>query len=119
MGTFYNSRALEWFELGRTELLRRLGTPYADVESRGVYLPPVEAQVKFEGRAGYDDELSMTSRVAMAGKVRLRFEVEVVPVRTGTPVADGYTVQAFTDRSGKPIRPPAWFLDALAKGVDE
>ena len=24
-GTFYNSRALEWFECGRTELLRALG----------------------------------------------------------------------------------------------
>lgn len=107
MGTFCSSRALEWFELGRTELLHRLGTPYADMESRGVYLPLVEAQVRFEGRARYDDKLSMTSRVAMAGKVRLRFEAKVAPVPTGTPVADGYTVHAFTDRSGKPTRPPA------------
>jgi hypothetical protein len=32
MGTFYNSRALEWFECGRTELLRQLGIPYAQME---------------------------------------------------------------------------------------
>src|SRR5450755_816424 len=36
MGTFYNSRALEWFECGRTELMRRnLGMSYAALEARG------------------------------------------------------------------------------------
>ena len=39
MGTFYNSRPLEWFECGRTELLRALGLPYAELEGRGVLLP--------------------------------------------------------------------------------
>jgi acyl-CoA thioester hydrolase len=34
MGTFYNSRALEWFECGRTELLRACGLPYAEMELR-------------------------------------------------------------------------------------
>ncbi len=32
MGTFYNSRALEWFECGRTEVLRSLGIPYSTME---------------------------------------------------------------------------------------
>ena len=37
MGTFYNSRALDWFECGRTELLRRkLGMSYAALE--GLFL---------------------------------------------------------------------------------
>ena len=36
MGTFYNSRALEWFECGRTELMRRkLGMSYAALEAEG------------------------------------------------------------------------------------
>ena len=44
MGTFYNSRALEWFECGRTELMRRrLGMSYAVLEARDVFLPLVEA----------------------------------------------------------------------------
>jgi len=38
MGTFYNSRPLEWFECGRTELLRAMGIAYAQMERRGVRL---------------------------------------------------------------------------------
>ena len=41
MGTFYNSRALEWFECGRTEALRALSVPYATMEDRGVLLPVI------------------------------------------------------------------------------
>ena len=39
MGTFYNSRPLEWFECGRSELMRALGMPYTALEARGVHLP--------------------------------------------------------------------------------
>ena len=52
MGTFYNSRALEWFECGRTEWMRnRLGLSYAGLEARGVFLPLVEAHLEFRGGA--------------------------------------------------------------------
>ena len=58
MGTFYNSRALEWFECGRTELMRnRLGMSYAALEEKGVFLPLVEAHLEFQGGARYDDLL--------------------------------------------------------------
>lgn len=113
MGTFYNSRALEWFECGRTELLRELGVPYASMEKRGTLLPLVEAHVEYRGRARYDDSLSVTTSVALAGRARLRFDVRIVQAAGGGEVARGYTVHAVTDADGKPIRPPAWLLDHL------
>jgi|NGEPerStandDraft_6_1074524.scaffolds.fasta_scaffold171227_2 acyl-CoA thioester hydrolase len=111
MGTFYNSRALEWFECGRTELLRDMGLPYAEMERRGVFLPVVEAHVEYRGRARYDDLLKMTSQAALFGKVRLRVDVEIIQAESGAPVARGYTVHAFTDTTGKPMRPPAWLVE--------
>ena len=87
MGTFYNSRALEWFECGRTELLRSLRLPYADMEKRGVFLPVVEAHVEYRGRARYDDLLQMTSRGSFVGKARLRVDVDIVRGNGGAPVA--------------------------------
>ena len=113
MGTFYNSRALEWFECGRTELLRQLGIGYADMERRGVHLPLVEAHVAYEGRACYDDELRMTTTAAMSGRARIRFDVRIAYVADGRPIARGYTVHAVTDPAGKPMRPPGWVVDAL------
>jgi acyl-CoA thioester hydrolase len=115
MGTFYNSRALEWFECGRTELLRALGVPYAEMEARGVLLPLVEAHVEYQGRARYDDLLRVTTTATMAGKARVRFDLRIVQARDELPVARGYTVHAIASPQGKPTRPPEWFLDALGR----
>ena len=110
MRTYYNSRPLEWFERGRTELLRALGKPYRQMEPLGVMLPVTEAHVEYLGRAGYDDLLKMTSTLSMPGKARVRVDVEIEHAETGQPVCRGYTVHAVTDASGRPIRPPPWFL---------
>lgn len=112
MGGFYNSRALEWFELGRTEVLRRL-VPYAEMERRGVLLPVVEAHVKYLRRARYDDELRITSRVELFGRARLRFEHVIEAADGGDSVVRGHTIHAITDATGRPVRPPAWLVEAL------
>jgi len=114
MGTFYNSRALEWFEVGRTEALRALGLPYAQMEARGVMLPLVEAHVEYLGRARYDDLLRLTTTIAFAGKARLRFDVTITQHDSARPVARGYTVHAIVDPQGKPMRPPAWMRNLLS-----
>jgi acyl-CoA thioester hydrolase len=119
MGTFYNSRALEWFECGRTELMRRrLGMSYAALEDKGVFLPLVEAHLEFQGGARYDDLLEVASVVEVFGRARLRFEVQVNQSESRKPVVRGYTVHAFTDRQGKPIRPPEWFLEMLRRAAN-
>ena len=119
MGTFYNSRALEWFECGRTELMRRrLGISYAALEARGVFLPLVEAHLEFQGGARYDDLLEVASTVGVSGRAKLRFEVQIHHAESRKPVVGGWTVHAFTDRQGKPIRPPAWFLEMLGAAAN-
>jgi len=118
MGTFYNSRALEWFECGRTELMRRrLGLSYAELEARQVFLPLVEAHLEFQGGARYDDLLDVASTVAMSGRARLRFDVQINQNGSGKPVVRGCTMHAFADADGKPIRPPGWFLELMNKAA--
>jgi len=116
MGTFYNSRALEWFECGRSELMRRrLGMSYAAMEDKGVFLPVVEAHLEFQGGARFDDLLEVASAADLFRRARLRFDVQVTHSGSGKPVVRGYTVHAFTDRQGKPVRPPEWFVQMLKK----
>jgi acyl-CoA thioester hydrolase len=111
MGTFYNSRALEWFECGRTELMRRkMGMTYAQFEAKGFFLPLVEAHVEYLGSARYDDLLEISSEVDFSGRAKLRFEVFIRHAETGKAVVRGYTVHAFTNAQGRPARPPAWFV---------
>lgn len=119
MGTFYNARALEWFECGRSELMRRqVGMSYAALEAEGVFLPLVEAHLEFLGGARYDDLLEIESVVRFEGKARLRFDVRVAHAESRKPVVRGYTVHAYTDRAGKPMRPPAWFVAKLEQAAN-
>jgi len=113
MGTFYNSRALEWFEVGRTDWLRKAGIPYAEMETRGALLPLVEAHVEFHSRARYDDELELTTTAHMSGKARMRFDITIAHAG-GDKVASGYTVHAIVNAEGRPIRPPTWLADVMA-----
>ena len=113
MGTYYNSRPLEWFEMGRTDFLRNIGMPYAGMEKKGVLLPVIEAHLEYRGRARYDDSLKLITTATMVGRARIRFDVRIVHAETEAEIVRGYTIHAFADPSGKPIRPPAGFVEAL------
>lgn len=114
MGTFYNSRALEWFEVGRTEWLRATGMDYREMEARGVMLPLVESHVNYRTRASYDDELAIYVTATMEGRARMRFDVKLTQAASDIVVCEGYTIHAIVGPEGKVIRPPAWFLDLIA-----
>ncbi len=116
MRSYYNSRALEWFERGRTELLRSMGTTYRDMEAMGVMLPVRETHLKFLGRAGYDDLLKMTSTMVRSGKARIRVDVEIEQADSGEPVCRGWTEHAIVNSEGRPIRPPEWMVELLEGG---
>ncbi len=113
MQTYYNSRALEWFETGRTELLRSMGKPYREMESLGVMLPVREAHVEYLGRAQYDDLLNLTATVSKVSRTQIRVDVEIEQAEGGEPVCRGWTVHVVTNREGRPIRPPEWFATLL------
>ena len=117
MGTFYNSRALEWFECGRTEVLRALGIPYSTMETEGIFLPMIEAHVEYVGRAEYDDLLELTTRILFYGRARFRAEEYLVNAETKAVVIKGYTVHAFVDATGRAVRPPKWLLEAFYKAA--
>ncbi|MDF7800722.1 acyl-CoA thioesterase [Pontiellaceae bacterium B1224] len=113
MGTFYNSRLLEWMEVGRSELTRAAGKPYAEWEAEGVMAPIIEANLRFKGRAGYDDLLQLETTCELAGRARLKFNTVITLAETGKPVAEGFTIHALTNPEGTPIRIPDWVNDLL------
>ncbi len=118
MGTYYNSRLLEWMEVGRSELMRAAGRPYPEWESAGVMAPLVESYLKFKGRAEYDDLLDIETTCAKEGRCRLRFSSIVTHAADRSPVAEGWTIHALVDSNGKPLRFPKW-VDEFLKGKEE
>jgi acyl-CoA thioester hydrolase len=119
MGTFYNARALEWFEVARSELSRSIGLPYTEWEKKGIFLPLVEAHAFYKGRARYDDQLEMTVSSQVVGHVRLRFDYEIRHADGERAlVATGYTVHPIVNAEMRPMRVPDWIRAALGSTED-
>jgi acyl-CoA thioester hydrolase len=113
MKMVYHSKYLEYFEQGRSDLLRGLGMPYPEIEKMGYFLPVVEAHAKFIRSADYDDLLLVKSMMSEMPGVRITIEYAIMNQKKELIVA-GYTVHSFVNaRTGKPSRPPKKFMDII------
>lgn len=99
MGYLHHSRYLQYFEMGRVELLRYQGFTYAEIEKQGVFFVVVKAEVKYRSPARYDDELTLTTRLMRQTSVRFDHSYELK--RGQTLLAEGATTIACVDRSGQ------------------
>ncbi len=114
MKFMYYGRYLEYFEMARTDMLRRMGLPYTEVEKNGFFLPVLEAHVTYKSPAFYDDVIIVTSMMTGTPAVRLRIDYEVTNKATGKLIATGYTEHAFLNPETQTVtRVPKIFLDAL------
>jgi acyl-CoA thioester hydrolase len=105
MGYLHHSRYLQYFEIGRVELLRSLGHSYADLERRGIFFAVVKAEVQYRAPARYDDVVTLTTRLVRQTHVRYDHTYELR--RGETLLAEGKTTIACIDREGQlaPIPP--------------
>ena len=106
MGVVYYANYLVWFEVGRTDLLREHGWSYREMEVDGLSLPVVEAACAYRRPALYDDELEVQTTGVLLSPVRVRFDYRVVRPADAATVAEGHTVHASLDRTGRPARLP-------------
>ena len=113
MGVVHHSHYPVWFEIGRTELMRELGEPYAALESRGLYMPVVEMGARYRDPIGYDEEVEVETRIEEVGGASVRFAYRVAKVASGVLAADGFTVHAAVDRGGSPVRMPPGLREKL------
>ena len=110
----YNGKYLEYFEVGRTEMMRAHGLPYYKMEQEGYQLPLLEAHVKYISHALYDDLLEVEAFVPAFPEFRIRIEYKVIRKGSGELVAEGYTEHVFIKKdTKKPVRPPKFFSDVL------
>ena len=89
MGAVYNSHFFVYFEVARTEYLRKLGTAYRDLEDRGVFLAVVEAHCRYLRPARYDDLLEVITWVDRLRPTRVDFRHLIRLKADGSPVAEG------------------------------
>ena len=111
----YNGKYLEYFEVGRTELLRSTGVSYAEVEKNGYQLPLIETGIKYLQSASYDDVLEIHATVKELYSPKVHIEYVVKKKVTNEIVAEGFTTHIFIKSdTKKAVRPPKVYVDALA-----
>jgi acyl-CoA thioester hydrolase len=98
MGFLHHSRYLQYFEMGRVEMLRSLGHTYADLERQGVLFVVIRVECRYKAPARYDEELTLTTRVIKQTHVRIDHAYELK--RGDTVLAEANTTIACIDREG-------------------
>ncbi len=112
----YYGKFFEYFEQGRSDLLRAIGLPYREVEELGYFLPVIEAHAEYRRPARYDDLLSIVTMLRDVPVARIRIDYEVRTPEEQDPIATGYTIHSFINaRTGRPGRAPGQFLEAIEK----
>jgi acyl-CoA thioester hydrolase len=113
MGVAYHGNYFEWFEVGRTDLLRSHGVSYKELEAQDLHLPVIEAQARFVRPALYDDVLEIRTEVSALSGARVTFAYEVCRGNDGV-LATGSTSHAAVDGRGRPRRLPELLRRLLA-----
>jgi acyl-CoA thioester hydrolase len=116
MGVVYYGNYLTFFEVGRAELMRDLGFPYAEIEADGYILVVTEANAKYHANVGYDSEVIVKTKIAKVRNASIRFNYEVVD-EAGKLLVSGHTVHACLNSDLKPVRIPPDLKEVISKNI--
>ncbi|QDT09796.1 acyl-CoA thioesterase [Planctomycetes bacterium K23_9] len=109
MGFVHHSIYLQYFEMGRTELLRASGGCYRDMEESGQLVVVVRVDCRYRSPAKYDDVVVIQTRIdrVTAGKIVHEYEI----LRGQDKLVDATVTLAVIDREGKLQRVPQALID--------
>ncbi len=113
MGVVYHSNYLIWCEVGRTELIRKFGRSYAEIEQLGVGLAVSEASLRFLAPARYDDAIRVTTILTSIRSRAMTFEYVISHAERAATLVTATTTLIGLDRDGKVARLPNALRNAL------
>jgi acyl-CoA thioester hydrolase len=111
MGVVYYAKYFVWFEVARTEFLRKLGLSYSRMEEEGYRLMVVDACCKYKAPCRYDDLVGVQTWISDMKNTSLVFEYKVSLDKT--LLASGRTTHVFTDLSFRPVKIPLKLKETL------
>ena len=117
MGVVYYANYLRWFERGRSEFLRQIGLPYANIEAAGFHFPVAEVTCRYAQSARYDDVIEIATTLVEFSRVSLLFEYKICRQADQLVLATGSTKHACIDHEGRVKRIPKILLDAVVSAM--
>lgn len=117
MKVVYHANYLVWCEIGRTDLIRMLGTSYADIERQGVSLAVVDASLRYHAAAKYDDMIRVRTTLVEARSRTVTFDYVIENVETGVKLVSARTTLASINDEGKLVSMPDHLRKSLESAV--
>lgn len=105
MNVAHHSNYPVWMEIGRTDLLRRRGLTYKEIEARGILIVVSKLAIQYRRPAFYDDLLRL--HVELLPSAGVKIEHRYAFYRGQELLAEAQTLLVCVDRQGKiePIPP--------------
>ena len=101
MGVMHHAHYLPMFELGRTELLRKTGISYRELEERGVLFVVTRILINYKRPARYDDELELRVKITKQTHVRIVHAYEMYNAVTRDLLCTGESTIACVGKDGQ------------------
>lgn len=112
----YNGKYFEYFEVGRTEMMREVGLPYEVIEKSGFFMPVIETKIHFFSPAFYDELLEIETSVEKLPTSKVHIDHIIKANERDVVICEGYVELAFLDaKTNRPTRAPKIFIDAVKK----
>jgi acyl-CoA thioester hydrolase len=113
MGYCYYGNYPTFYEIARTELLRKYGLAYKDLEDSGIMMPVLTLNITYLKPAFYDDVLSINVSINNVPTSRITFLYEVFNQKSEL-LNKGETTLAFINSNSKrPIKCPQIIIEKL------
>lgn len=103
MGIVHHSRYYPWFEVARTDFIKKSGVSYTEMENMGVMLPLTETGAKYLYGLKYEDEVLITCKLTKLSVARCEFNYEVYKMPEMKLMSTGKTSHGFVNRDFVPI----------------
>jgi acyl-CoA thioester hydrolase len=115
MGVVHHSNYIRYFETGRTDLMRRIGLSYKDLEDSGTAMPIANIEVRYLYPAYYDEIICVKSSLKEMPKARVTFHYEIHNEQEKLLATGSVTLAFVNIATGRPQRVPEAMLQVLAE----
>ncbi len=118
MRVVYHANYLVWCEVGRTDLIRRLGMSYGEIEKRGVSLAVVDASIRYHAPARYEELIRVRTSLSNVRSRSVTFHYTIENAETGLKLVTATTTLASINGDGKLVAMPDELRTSLQSAVE-
>ena len=113
MGYAYYGVYPQYYEVGRTELIRSMGLSHKRLEDENIMLPVLNLNIQYLKPAFYDDLLTIKTKLVKMPSIRIEFEYETYNQHQELLNIGSTTLVFINAKSRKPCKAPKDFLENL------